>query len=71
LLKLDERLISGGPRIILAAIFAAVVTWLAGPPVGEALSGVTFLRAEIQLAVLGIIALASYGVALLGFGWKR
>jgi hypothetical protein len=39
--------------------------------VAEALSGATFLRAEMELAILGIVALVSYGVALLGFGWKR
>jgi putative peptidoglycan lipid II flippase len=71
LLKLDERLVRGAPRIVLAAVFAAVVTWLVGPPLAEALSGVTFLRAEMELAILGIVALVSYGVALLGFGWKR
>jgi putative peptidoglycan lipid II flippase len=71
LLKLDERLTVGGPRIVAAAAFAAVVGWLVSAPLNDALSAVTFLRAETYLAVLGIVALLSYGVALLAFGWKR
>lgn len=71
LLKLEDRLIRGGPRIILAAVFAAVVTWLVEARLDEALSGLTFLHAEIRLVILGVVALVSYGVALLGFGWKR
>jgi len=70
-LKLDARLTIGGPRIIAAAVFAALVSWLVAAPLGEALAGVTFLRAESYLALLGLTALGSYGVALLGFGWKR
>jgi putative peptidoglycan lipid II flippase len=70
-LKLDERLTAGGPRIIGAAVFAAVVSWLVTAPLDQALAELTFLRAESYLALLGIVALTSYGVALIGFGWKR
>jgi len=70
-LKLDERLTVGGPRIIGAAAYSALVAWLVAAPLDAALSGVTVLRAEIYLALLGVTALLSYGVALIGFGWKR
>lgn len=71
LLKLDARLISGAPRIVAAAVFSAVVTFLALAPLGQALEGVTVLRAELYFIVLGMIAVVSYGVMLLGLGWKR
>jgi putative peptidoglycan lipid II flippase len=70
-LNLHERLTAGGPRIVSAAVFAGVVGWLAAAPIDDALAGVTFLRAEAYLALLGIVTLTSYVVALIGFGWKR
>lgn len=70
-MKLDERLTVGGPRIVAAAIYSAVVAWLVAGPLDAALAEVTFLRAEIYLALLGMSALLSYGVALIGLGWKR
>lgn len=71
LLKLDERLSVGGPRIIAAAAYAGVVSWLVGGPVSDALAGIAQFRNEIYMILMGAIALASYGVALLAFGWKR
>ena len=71
LLKLDARLTGGAPRIVAAACFAALVAWLVSVPLGEATAGVKVLRAEIYLAALGTVALASYGVMLFGLGWKR
>lgn len=71
LLKLDERLIGGGPRIIAAAALAGVVSWLTAAPVAEALAGLSQLRNEITMMAMGAIALSSYGVALLGLGWRR
>jgi len=71
LLKLDGRLIAGAPRIALAALVAALTTWLMAPPLAQALSGVSFLRAEINFIVLGVIAVVSYGLTLFGLGWKR
>jgi putative peptidoglycan lipid II flippase len=71
LLVVDERLTHGGPRIVGAALYSAVVVWLVCWPLAEALAGITFLRAEIYFVALGVLTLASYGVALLGFGWKR
>lgn len=71
LLALELRLTVGGPRIFGAAAYAALVVWLGSWPLAEELAGITFLRAEIYLVTLGLITLVSYGVALLGFGWKR
>jgi putative peptidoglycan lipid II flippase len=71
LLVLDERLTYGGPRIIGAALYSAAVVWLASWPLADELAGISFLRAEIYFVALGVLTLASYGVALLGFGWKR
>jgi hypothetical protein len=71
LLKLDERLIGGGPRIVAAAVLAGIVSWLAGAPVSDAMAGLTQLRNEITMMAMGAIALASYGAALFGLGWKR
>ncbi len=71
LLKLDARLISGAPRIIAAAVFSAVVTFLVLAPLGQALEGVAVLRAELYFVVLGMIAVISYSVMLFGLGWKR
>ena len=71
ILKLDERLTVGGPRIIAAALFTAVVAFLASPPLMEALAGVATLRNEIHLVLMGLIALGAYGVALMGVGWTR
>jgi hypothetical protein len=71
LLVLDERLRHSGPRIVGAAAYAAAVVWLASWPLADELVGITFLRAEIFFVALGVLTLASYGVALLGFGWKR
>ena len=47
------------------------MTWLAASPLSEALAKVTFLRAEIYLVALSVVAFASYGAALLGLGWRR
>jgi putative peptidoglycan lipid II flippase len=71
ILKLDERLTIGGPRIIAAAVFTAVVAFLAGPPLMQALAGLAHLRNELHLVLMGAIALGAYGVALIGVGWKR
>lgn len=71
LLKLDARLLGGGPRIVAAAVLAGVVSWVAVAPVGEALSGLTLLRSEATMVALGTIALSVYGAALLGLGWRR
>jgi putative peptidoglycan lipid II flippase len=71
LLKIEDRLLRGGPCIIGAALFATLIVWLIGAPLGDALTGVTVLRAEIYLVLLGLAALASYAVALIGLGWKR
>mgnify|MGYP001194031506 CR=1 FL=1 len=71
LLKIEDRLLRGGPCIIGAAVFATLIVWLIGAPLGDALAGVTVLRAEIYLVLLGLAALASYAVALIGLGWKR
>jgi len=70
-LKLDERLTVGGPRIVAAAAFSAVVAWLIGDPLLDALSGVAKLRNELHLMLMGLVALSAYGAALLGLGWKR
>jgi putative peptidoglycan lipid II flippase len=71
LLAFDQRLIGSAPRIAAAAVFAAVVVWLVSVPLADALAKVTVLRAEILLGAIGLIAAVSYGVALLGLGWKR
>ncbi|MEQ1863568.1 MAG: murein biosynthesis integral membrane protein MurJ [Micropepsaceae bacterium] len=71
LLRLDERMMGGAPRIIAAAVLAGVVSWLAAAPVAEALAGLSQLRNEITMVAMGAIALSSYGVALFGLGWKR
>jgi putative peptidoglycan lipid II flippase len=71
LLVVDERLTHGGPRIVGAAFYSAAVVWLVSWPLAGELAGITFLRAEIYFVALGVLTLASYGVALLGFGWKR
>jgi putative peptidoglycan lipid II flippase len=71
LLKFDQRLVAGAPRIVLAAVFATAVVWLVSGPLSDALAQVTFLRAEMLLVAIGLVALVSYGVALIGFGWKR
>jgi putative peptidoglycan lipid II flippase len=71
LLKTDNRLIASAPRIVLAGVFATAVVWLITEPLASALSGMTFLRAETYLAILGVAALLSYGTMLLGLGWKR
>lgn len=71
LFKLDERLVRLAPRIVLAAAYATAVVYLVSAPLGSLLAGVAYLRAEILLGAIGIVALVSYGVALLGFGWKR
>ncbi len=68
---LDPRLVSSVPRLVAAAVYAAVVTALVVMPLKDGLTEVTFLHAQIYFALLGTIVLVSYGVALLGFGWKR
>ena len=71
LLKIDGRLIETAPRIVLAAVYATGVVWLVSLPLADALASITLLRAELYLATIGLIALASYGAMLLGLGWKR
>jgi putative peptidoglycan lipid II flippase len=71
LLKLDERLLGGGPRIIAAALCSGFVAWVAVQPVAEALTSLAYLRNEIYMVTMGMIALATYGIVLLGLGWKR
>jgi putative peptidoglycan lipid II flippase len=71
LLKLDERMTRGAPRIIAAAVLAGVMSWIAVVPVDEALSGLALLRSEATMVALGTIALSVYGAALFGLGWKR
>ncbi len=69
--RLDAQLIGGVARMLVAASYAALIASLIGAPLGDMLSGVTFLRAEIYLVALGVAGIMSYGVALLGLGWKR
>jgi hypothetical protein len=71
LLKVDTRLLGMGPRIAGAAIYATGIVWLVSAPLADALAGVTVLRAELYLGVIGLVALVSYGAMLLGLGWKR
>lgn len=71
LLVLDNRLSFGGPRIILAAGFATLISGLCLEPVTSAFAQMHSLRAETILASLGMIAFTSYGIALVGLGWKR
>jgi putative peptidoglycan lipid II flippase len=71
LLKVDERLRRHTPRIIAAAVLAAIVVWFAGAPLRDALSQVPLLRAEIYFVLLGTVAVACYGSLLLAFGWRR
>ncbi len=71
ILKLDERLTVGGPRIIAAAVFSAVVAFLVATPLMDALADIAKLRNEIYLMLLGLVAFGAYGVALMALGWKR
>ena len=71
LLKFDERMVSGFPRIVGAAVYCALIAWLIAGPMNIEMSEVSYLRAEMYLAALGLITLVSYGVALLALGWKR
>jgi hypothetical protein len=70
-LKADARLAGMTPRIMLAAAYAAAIVWLVSAPLAAALDGVLNFRAELYLVAVGTIALLSYGVMLLGVGWKR
>jgi putative peptidoglycan lipid II flippase len=70
-LVLDPRLVSVVPRLVGAGVFATVVTLLVAGPLSDSLAAETFWRAQIYFVLLGLVVLGSYGVALLGFGWKR
>ncbi len=71
LVKVDERLLDMTPRILTAAVFATGIVWLISVPLAETVAGVPMFRAELYLGVIGLVALLSYGVMLLGAGWKR
>lgn len=71
LLNFDERFLAFAPRVVAASVYSTGVVWLLSQPLGAALSTATSFRAEIYLAIIGLSALASYGVMLLGLGWKR
>ena len=71
LLNVDARLTGMTPRMVFAAVYATAIVWLISGPLSEALAGVTTLRAELYLGVVGIVALLSYSTMLLGVGWKR
>ncbi|MFM9862898.1 MAG: murein biosynthesis integral membrane protein MurJ [Micropepsaceae bacterium] len=71
LLTFDKRLTDLAPRIVVAAVYATGVVWLISQPLADALASITFLRAELYLVIVGLAALTSYGVMLLGLGWKR
>ena len=69
--KLDERLLGNVLRMVGAAVFAGGIALLVKEPFGQALSGMTVLRAETYLLGMGAAGLFSYGIALVGLGWKR
>src|SRR5262249_1065597 len=69
-LALEGRLVTMVPLLVAAALYALAVALYVGEPLRAALAGVTFLQGQVYFVVLGLVLLGSYGIALLGLGWR-
>ena len=71
MLNVDGRLIDNALRFFGATLFAGLVAALIGEPLLASLAHVSFERALVYVAILGLVTLATYAVTVLGLGWKR